>query len=58
MTDIYDFNGGCNQVYMEKCTCGQEIKISTQTDHNPEYYTDIFVKCICGKSVYFHLPVN
>lgn len=43
----------------EKCSnCGKEIQISTQQDRNPEYYTDIYIKCDCGNSVSFLLPVN
>ena len=34
------------------------IEILTQPDRHPEYYTQIFVKCSCGKSVEFCLPVN
>lgn len=57
--NIYDFGGSFSQVYKEKCSnCGKEIEISTQQDKNPEYYTDIYIKCDCGKSISFMLPVN
>ena len=52
-----DFDNG--QTYTEKCRCcGKEIKVSTQEDNCPEYYTDVFVKCDCGNPVHFCLPVN
>jgi len=56
--DVYDFGGSCSQVYMAECECGREIEISTQEDEHPEYYTDVFVKCVCSKSVKFNIPVN
>ena len=55
---MYDFNGEFAQTYSEHCTCGKEIKVSTQRDDDPEYYIDIYVQCDCGKSVRFCLPVN
>lgn len=58
MTFVYDFGGEYSQTYKEKCVCGKEIEVSTQTDDSPEYYTDVFVKCDCGNSVHFSLPVN
>ena len=56
--DIYDFGGEFSQVYTQKCECGNVIEISTQKDASPEYYTDVYVKCNCGRSVKFLLPVN
>ncbi len=56
--DIYDFDGESSQIYTEECNCGNIVKVSTQKDSNPEYYTYVFVKCKCGKSVGFSLPVN
>lgn len=56
--DVYDFGGDYAQTYMGKCVCGNTIEVSTQEDDQPEYRTDVFVKCSCGKSVKFELPVN
>lgn len=55
---MYDFNDECAQTYKKRCECGKDIEVSTQKDENPEYYTTVFVKCICGNSVEFDLPVN
>lgn len=55
---FYDFGGEYAQTYSETCECGRVIEVSTQIDDYPEYYTDIYVKCDCGKSVAFSLPVN
>lgn len=55
---MYDFNEEFAQTYTETCECGNDIQISTQKDEIPEYRTDIYVKCPCGKSVHFDLPVN
>ena len=38
--------------------CGKEIRVYTQKDHFPEYYTEVTVKCDCGYFVVFNLPVN
>ncbi len=56
--DIYDFGGQFSQVYTDVCSCGDLVEVSTQQDETPEYYTDVYVKCDCGKSVKFELPVN
>ena len=56
--DIYDFDGEYAETFQKKCSCGEIILVSTQKDNYPEYYTDIFIKCKCGKSVKFELPVN
>lgn len=56
--DSEDFGGSWSQVYKNKCECGNEIEVSTQPDEYPEYTTFVFVKCSCGKSVKFELPVN
>lgn len=54
-----DFDGKQSQVYKERCKwCGRLHKISTRRDNHPEYYTDIYLKCKCGESVHFKLPVN
>ena len=56
--DIHDFGSGYSQTYEKKCECGRKVEVSTQKDDSPEYYTSVFVKCMCGKSVGFELPVN
>lgn len=56
--NMYDFGGAASEVYTEICVCGNEVKVSTQTDSYPEYYTEVFIKCECGNSVGFTLPVN
>jgi cytochrome c1 len=57
--DMYDFDGEFAQTYTEKCpACGTETEVSTQRDGNPEYYTGVYVRCTCGDSVAFNLPVN
>lgn len=56
---MHDFGGSFNQIYTEECKgCGYLVKVSAQKDKHPEYKTDIFVKCRCGESVPFRLPVN
>lgn len=45
--------------YSEKCTkCKKKHLLMTQSDEDPEYYTDIFIQCDCGDYVKFRLPVN
>ena len=45
--------------YTKKCeNCGKEHSIYTQDDNNPEYYTDVYIKCSCGARIEFKLPVN
>ena len=56
--ELYDFGGEFAQTYKAECECGNVIEVSTQKDESPEYHTDVFVKCACGKSVKFSLPVN
>ena len=58
MKGIYDFGGEYAQTYIEDCDCGKKIEVSSQTDDSPEYYTTIYVKCSCGESVLFRIPVN
>jgi hypothetical protein len=58
MVDLYDFGSEFSQEYKQTCSCGNKIEVSTQKDNDPEYYSEIFVKCKCGKSVRFDLPVN
>jgi len=55
---MYDFGGMFAQTYEEECECGRTIKVSTQEDDRPEYTTEVYVKCKCGSSVSFVLPVN
>ena len=55
---MYNFGEEFAQTYKEKCECGREIEISTQRDECPEYRTEVYVRCTCGKSVGFLLPVN
>lgn len=57
--DFYDFDKEESQTYSGKCNkCGHITLVSTQKDRCPEYYSDIFVKCDCGGSIKFKLPVN
>lgn len=57
--NMYDFGGDCAQTYTERCNkCGRAIELSTQQDGHPEYRTDVYVRCVCGESVGFNLPVN
>ena len=56
--NMYDFDSEDAQTYCEQCECGKIIAVSTQEDDRPEYYTKIFIKCQCGRSVKFKLPVN
>lgn len=55
---LYDFGSDVAQTYYENCECGRKIEVSTQKDDGPEYYTEIFIRCNCGRSVRFELPVN
>lgn len=59
MSDSYDFGGDAAQTYSSRCSCGTLIEVSAQKDHSgAEYGSDIYVKCGCGESVYFDIPVN
>ncbi len=58
MNDVYQFGEESAQTYTRECECGRKIEVSTQKDECPEYYTDVHVRCVCGKSVKFELPVN
>jgi len=47
------------QLYKSNCnSCNKKYEIYTQKDCDPEYYTDIYVKCDCSNLVHFCLPVN
>ena len=56
--NLHDFDSDVSQTYRETCGCGKVFEVSTQADNEPEYYTDVFIRCDCGKSVKFKLPVN
>jgi len=57
--DLYDFGKEFAQTYRSKCVkCGRVIEVSAQRYNEPEYRTVIYVKCQCGGSVEFVLPVN
>ncbi len=60
MTDLNDFGSDYAQTYAKTCeNCGETIEVSTQKEGSgPEYYTDVYVRCSCGHSVHFSLPVN
>lgn len=56
---FYDFDEDYAQTYNGKCDkCGHITLVSTQKDIHPEYYTEVYVKCNCGGSIKFSLPVN
>lgn len=47
------------QTYRAACNqCGREVEVVTQQNNDPEYYTEIHVKCQCGGAAKFELPVN
>ena len=55
----YDFGGELAQTYTGRCRCGNKISLSTQQDRDSaEYRTTVYVRCLCGRSVKFTLPVN
>jgi len=56
--DIYDFGDDCACTYTGTCECGNVIEVSTQQDDGAEFITTVYVRCSCGKSVRFELPVN
>ena len=57
--DIYDFGSDSSETYLGQCKgCDTEIEVSAQQDRHAEYTTEIYVKCRCGESVKFELPVN
>lgn len=60
VNNMYDFDEEFSQTYKEKCNkCDFVMEVSTQKDHDPEYYTEICIKCPkCGSSIAFQLPVN
>lgn len=57
--DLYDFGSEYAKTYSEQCKeCGKTYEVSTQKDNHPEYFTEVYLKCECGASVLFDLPVN
>ncbi len=57
---MYDFREDIAQTYIETCKgCGRVVEVSIQQDHGSnEYDAEIYVRCLCGGSVRFLLPVN
>ena len=56
--NLYEFGSKHAETYSKKCSCGKTIEVSTKKDEHSEYLTEIHVKCDCGDSVCFNLPVN
>lgn len=54
----YDFGGNYAETYSETCECGRVIEVSSRRDNGADYYTYVYVRCACGKSVEFTLPAN
>jgi len=56
MADSYN-----NTLYSSNCDkCWEEVRIKTQEDRHPEYYTTVYVECntcLQGEAQ-FKLPVN
>ncbi len=45
--------------YTKVCTCClKENTLLSQNDDLPEYYAEVFLKCVCGEYIEFDLPVN
>lgn len=56
MDKLQDYD---NNEYKKICEgCGKSHSMWTQSDNNPEYYTDVALRCDCGHYVMFNLPVN
>ncbi len=54
-----EFGSFGSDVYIETCKgCGEDIEVSAQRYAPSEYTTDIHVRCRCGESVHFEIPVN
>lgn len=49
--DRYQYLGHCEW-------CDASIEVLTQEDGKPEYYTQVYVRCVCGEYLEFRLPVN
>ncbi len=56
---MYDFGSEMAKTYTEECQCGKKIDTSTQDGLEwSEYETEVYVRCECGGSVRFLVPVN
>lgn len=55
---IDDIPTGLRHEYHVKCICGKIFTALTKISNDPEYETEIFIKCDCGEYVEFNLPVN
>jgi rRNA maturation endonuclease Nob1 len=45
--------------YKKECeNCKKIVTLKTQADECPEYYTTVYILCVCGDYVNFVLPVN
>ena len=47
-----------DKIYKSMCSCGNVIEVESESDHEPDYYTEIKVKCTCGEFVIFELPAH
>ena len=57
--ELIDNGDYSSHPYMEECTCGNFIRVFTQVDYYPEYYTNVYIECPeCKELVLFKLPVN
>lgn len=57
--NIEEISEGYREAYIQECACcGSKQKILTQKDSFPEYYTEIYLECVCGEYLLFELPVN
>ena len=55
---MYDFDEKYAQTYTKECECGRKIEVSTKRDQHSAYYTHVYVRCECGKSVCVILPLG
>jgi len=44
--------------YKQECECGKVHIVLTQRPDFPEYETEVYILCDCGKYIEFILPVN
>jgi len=57
--DIEEIRKSYRFEYEKECAvCGLKQKILTQANNFPEYDTEIYLECQCGKYIEFVLPVN
>jgi len=54
-TGLYDFGSEFAKTYSEECECGKTIEVSTPNSADMEAL--IYVRCSCGRSIEFILPV-